>query len=200
MSEQRIALITNVHEYAGPGTVTALLAAGIKVVGHDRRFAEANARAKFERENPGAVAMTEQEPEQLAAGVLRDHGRVDALVSNDILTSGRKKIEEATIEEYRQFFELGMVWPFTLSRALVPQMKQRRAGAIVLITSGTALRPTSKNSMYSSVRAGAAALATSLSKELGPHLVVLVNADAGKIHGEHHHAEHEGHRRQHRPR
>ncbi len=175
MSEASIALVTNAREYAGPGSVAALLENGFAVLCHDRSFGDEACRTQFENDYPGAITLLEQEPAALIETALREHGRIDALVSNDIILSSMKPIEDATLEEYRVVIEDGLVWPFALANAVVPQMKERQSGALVFITSGAALAPSQNLTMYSSARAGAVALSQSLAKELGP-FNIQVNA------------------------
>ena len=81
MSE-RVALVTNVDEYAGPGAVVALSDAGFAVACHDRAFADASRREGFAGAHRGAFVARAQEPDALARE-LDVHGRIDVLVNND---------------------------------------------------------------------------------------------------------------------
>ncbi len=173
--ENRVALVTNAREFGGLGSVTALIDAGYQVVCHDKSFADGSSREQFARDYTGSHPYAEQEPEALVQNVLSRYGRIDVLVSNDVIIGGMNPVEKATPDDYRTVIEAGMVWPFTLAHAVVPQMKERGSGALVFITSGAALSPSANLSMYSSARAGAVALSQSLAKELGP-FNIQVNA------------------------
>jgi NAD(P)-dependent dehydrogenase (short-subunit alcohol dehydrogenase family) len=176
MSTDRVALVTNVEQYAGPGSVDALLAAGWTVIAHDRRWpADEMRREQFGSANPNVLALGEAEPHDLVARALTELGHIDALVSNDVVHPVTRPIEECTLDELRQGLHDGLVWPFALASAVVPSMKGRRSGALVFITSGTAIRPHANATIYSAARAGASALAVALSKELGPNNI-QVNA------------------------
>ncbi|WP_439134068.1 SDR family oxidoreductase [Pseudomaricurvus sp.] len=175
MSDQKVALVTNAREYAGPGSVAALLDDGFFVLCHDKSFVDELVRKEFSQEFSGAIPLAEQCPVALVEAVMREKGRVDVLVSNDVIHSNMKPIETATVDEYREAIEGGMVWPFLLANAVVPQMKERQSGALIFVTSGAALAPYQYLSMYSSARAGAVALSQSLAKELGP-FNIQVNA------------------------
>lgn len=167
MGDNLIALVTNAREYAGPGSVAALLEHEFTVVCHDRSFDDEASRMSFTEEYPAATPLAEQEPVTLVEATLREHGRIDVLVSNDVILSSMKPIEAATVDEYRAVIEDGLVWPFSLANAVAPHMKKRQSGALIFITSGAALAPHQNLSMYSSARAGAVALSQSLAKELG---------------------------------
>ncbi len=171
----RVALVTNALEFGGLGSVAALVDAGYQVACHDKSFADTNSLGQFEDDYPGSTPHPEQDPLALVDKVLSQHGRIDVLVSNDVIVGGMNPVEKATPEEYRAVIEAGMLWPFTLAHAVVPQMKGRGSGALIFITSGAALSPSANLSMYSSARAGAVALSQSLAKELGP-FNIQVNA------------------------
>ena len=67
-------------------------------------------------------------------GVLQRHGRIDVLVNN----AGRTQvgaIEETTDDELRGLFDLHVFGPFALTRAVLPHMRERGAGAIVMMSS-----------------------------------------------------------------
>ena len=94
---ERVALVTNVHEYAGPAAVSALSSMGMLVACHDARFVEEQARSAFTRAHPGTDARGEQEPAGLVDAVLREHGRLDVVVSNDVAVPPRRPFDEVTV-------------------------------------------------------------------------------------------------------
>ena len=60
--------------------------------------------------------------------------RIDVLVDN----AGRTQvgaIEETTGDELRALFDLHVFGPFALTRAVLPQMRERGSGAIVMMSS-----------------------------------------------------------------
>lgn len=175
MDPQPVALVTNVFEYGGPGSAEALAEAGYRVAVHDVRFAEARTRESYAGEHPGTIAFAEQDPEALAAAVLDRMGRVDVLVSNDVIHATGVRFEDTSTEDLRAILEKGMVWPWILAKAFQPGMKERRRGAMIFITSGTAIRPASGAVAYGAARAGAANFAMGLAKELGRYNI-QVNA------------------------
>jgi 3-oxoacyl-[acyl-carrier protein] reductase len=163
----KTAVVTNARQYAGPAAVRSLLAAGMNVVAHDIRFVDAAMREQYEEAHPGVNICQEQEPESLIAAALALNSRVDVLVSNDVIGAPNSPFDTVTADDYRRFFELGMLWPSRLAKAVAPNMRTRRSGAIIFITSAAADHPMGGALLYSSVRAGATVLATALAKELG---------------------------------
>jgi 3-oxoacyl-[acyl-carrier protein] reductase len=172
-----IALVTNVTQYAGPPSVAALSRAGLSVVAHDRTFTDATARDIYCTEHPEVAVIAEQEPGAIVEAATQEYGQVDVLVSNDVWSSGPCPIEDASVDEYRQALEALLVMPFALTKAVVGQMKSRRTGRVILITSAGPACPFPELAMYHSARGGANSLVTALSAELGP-FNIPVNAVA----------------------
>lgn len=86
-------------------------------------------------------------------------------------------IEDASLDDYRATIEALMITPFALVRAAARQMKERRSGRIILVTSASRLRPYPGFSMYASARGGASTLAVALAKEIA-EFGISVNAVA----------------------
>src|SRR6185312_12057910 len=71
---------------------------------------------------------------QLARDALQQMGRVDILINN-AGTNKPQAIDEITDETWDQVLEINLSSVMALTRALVPQMKTRRWGRIVHISS-----------------------------------------------------------------
>lgn len=170
---KKIAIVTNVAELAGLPVAQALQRDGMTVVCHDARFKDAAVRGEFEKANAGLLASAEQDPEKLVQAATKAHGQVDVVYSNDVFPAGFAPIEEISVEQFRATLEGLLVMPFALCRAVVPQMKKRRSGNIILFSSATPLCPYPYSSGYCAGRAGASNLAVSLSRELAPHNVQI---------------------------
>jgi NAD(P)-dependent dehydrogenase (short-subunit alcohol dehydrogenase family) len=174
---ERIAVVTNATEYAGLPSALALAHAEFTVICHGRGFDEESARRAFTSAHRELGASAEQDPAALIRTVTQEHGKVDVVVSNDCCPARFVPIENASLDEYRATLEALLVTPFALVKAVAPQMKQRRGGRIILITSAGPISPYAELSMYISGRGGASSLAVALSKELGP-FNITVNAVA----------------------
>jgi short-subunit dehydrogenase len=102
---------------------------------------------------------------RLAEEALRRCGKVDVLINNagaGLYTAAHSGSEA----EVRRLFDLNLHAPLALIRALVPQMKQRRSGCIVNVSSVAGLVPLPWFTMYSASKAALIAMTDGLRLEL----------------------------------
>lgn len=162
----RTVLVTNATQYAGPGAVQALIRQDMRVICHDATFHEQAARDGFLASHPGTECLATTDPGALV-GDLRARGiHVDAVVSNDVYPITRAPIGEIALDDLRNTFESVLVFPVQLTQLLLPEMKLRRAGSFVFVTSARPLRPELGFAVPTSIRAGATAFALALSREV----------------------------------
>jgi 2-keto-3-deoxy-L-fuconate dehydrogenase len=150
--EGRRVLVTNANDFMGPA-VTGL----------------------FEEEGAVVVADTRDlRPVVAAQEVVRDAGRVDILIINLIAPDPRIVLEPDTTEALWQTMFDTMVHPlYRLTHAVLPQMRDRRSGKIVVMGSANALRGTSNRSAYSAARGAQVSYVRSVGIELAPHNVQI---------------------------
>jgi 3-oxoacyl-[acyl-carrier protein] reductase len=166
--ERRVALVTNVCEYAGPGSSQALAGDGFIVACHDRRFSDDQSRRRFAAQHEGWMVLEAQDVDGVVDATFSRFGRIDVVVSNDFIVPSRSSFDDATLDEYRRIIEDLMVVPFRIAKAVVPHMSARGAGSLIFITSAAAVRTAAGVLMYASARAGCTSMAAALAKELGP--------------------------------
>jgi NAD(P)-dependent dehydrogenase (short-subunit alcohol dehydrogenase family) len=137
VSTEKLLFITGVSSGFGQAIAEAALAAGHRVVGTAR---QASALASFEALAPGrAVArrldVTDADAVMaVVAGIEREVGAIDVLVNN--AGYGHEGlVEEASLAELRQQFEVNVFGAVAVIKAVLPYMRARRAGRIINITS-----------------------------------------------------------------
>ncbi|MFC7310687.1 SDR family oxidoreductase [Streptomyces monticola] len=169
----RVAVVTNAGRYAGPGAVPALLKAGFTVLCHDEDFADETRRAAFESAHPGAVACKHRTPGRTITQAVREHGRIDLLVSNDTYPLHYRPVDESDTGDLRQAAESLLVTPIDLVARAAEHMKRQGSGHIVLITSAAPDAAQPGFAVYSSLRAGASAFAQAAARELAPYKITV---------------------------
>ncbi|MDT7575568.1 MAG: hypothetical protein QOH17_1901 [Pseudonocardiales bacterium] len=111
-------------------------------------------------------------------GVLERHGRVDVLVNN----AGRTQVgavEETTDAELRGLFDLHFFGPAALTRALLPHMRERGSGAVVMMSSvGGQVAPPGFGA-YSATKFAVEALAEALAAEVAPFGIKVLVVEPG---------------------
>ena len=165
-SESRTVLVTNAIQYAGPGAVRVLSAAGHRVVCHDAGFVDDKALHDFEALHPQAITLRRGDAQGLVAELAERVGEVDAVVSNDVQPITPAAIEDVSLADVRRTFEAVFVFPYQLAQLLLPAMKARRTGCFVFVTSARPLRPEPGYSVPTSIRAGTTTFAQALAKEV----------------------------------
>ena len=148
----------------------------------------------FREEDATVIADTRDlRPVDAAAALIKEAGHVDVLIVNLIAADPRIILEQDTTEELWQIMFATMVHPmYRLVHAVLPQMRDRRSGKIVVMGSANALRGTNNRSAYSAARGAQTSYVRSVGVELAPHNVHInlmaqffvenpTSAPAGKV-------------------
>lgn len=148
-------LLTHANLFMGPALAGVFAELGAEVIANEDPLAEAEA----------------------AAAIVARAGRIDVLVAHLATPAPSTAVDEAGDAEWRSVFT-ALVDPLPrLLRAVVPQMKERRAGRILVVGSASALRGMKRTSTYSAARGAQLAYVQSAGVELAP-FNIQVNAVA----------------------
>ncbi|MFD7699133.1 oxidoreductase [Streptomyces caelestis] len=133
----KVWLITGASSGFGRAIAEAALAAGDVVIGAARRPEALEDLVAAHPDQVEALRLDVADIEGAEAAV-RDvvarHGRIDVLVNN----AGRTHVgafEETSDDELRELFDVHVLGPAALVRAVLPGMRERRSGAIVQMSS-----------------------------------------------------------------
>ncbi|MGY2288640.1 oxidoreductase [Pseudomonas sp. SDO528_S397] len=163
-------LITGVSSGFGKALASALLAAGERVVGTLR---SEEARVEFEGLKPGysfarLLDVTDNAAvPQVIAEVEQHIGAIDVLVNN--AGYGHEGVlEESSLEDVRQQFEVNVFGAVAVIKAVLPYMRERRAGHILNITSMGGLTTFPGLGVYHGSKFALEGISESLGKEVRP--------------------------------
>lgn len=104
------------------------------------------------------------------------HGPIDVLINNAGYDP-RYPIDQTTTQQWDDLFALNVKHYFIATRQVVPEMKQRNAGSIIMVASCQYWVGDAEMSCYTATKAAIMGMVKSLARELGPHNI-RVNAIA----------------------
>ena len=170
----RVALVTGGSKGLGKAMARGFAQAGADVVISSRHTDELDKALPEILEGTGrrglivSVDLSQRsEAERLAKTTLEQMGRVDILVNN-AGTNVPSPIDQVKDEDWDRVIELNISACMVLTRALVPQMKERRWGRIIHISSVLGLGSKSGRNVYSASKRAVIGLAQASALDLGP--------------------------------
>lgn len=162
-------LLTNVCQYAGPGSVPVLLREHGRLYCHDSRFFDPAVAGKFEAAHRGAVALAAQTPDALADELAGRSIAIETVIHNDVHPNTPLPIEEIPAAMLQAAFDALLLFPARLTQRLLPAMKARGRGRFIFVTSARDRQPESGYAVATSIRAATTAFALALAREAAPH-------------------------------
>lgn len=170
MSQSKTILITGVSSGFGQALATEALAAGHRVIGTVRReeaartfdaheSGRAHARLLDLTDTPAIARVVEE--------ISAEFGPIDVLVNN--AGYGHEGIlEESPTEEMRRQFEVNVFGAVEMIKAVLPSLRERRAGHIINITSMGGYITMPGIAYYCGSKFALEGISDTLSKELAP--------------------------------
>lgn len=173
MKENRVALVTGASSGIGHACARLLAARGLRVYGASRR---PRPDSPFH-----ALCMDvrdETSVNSAIAGIAGREGRLDVVVNNaGIAIAGAA--EDTSIEEARDQFDVNFFGVLRVCRAVLPILREQRAGTIVNIGSIAGLIAVPFQGLYSASKFALEGLSESLRLELAPFGIRVVLIEPG---------------------
>ncbi len=170
----RVALVTGGSKGLGKAMARALAEAGADIVISSRHENELKSAldeilAGTGRRGHYVVADMNQRADvpQLAQAALDRMGRIDILVNN-AGTNRPQAIDAITDKDWDEVIEINLTSVMALTRALVPQMKERRWGRVIHISSIMGTVSKEGRNVYSATKSALMGLARASALDLGP--------------------------------
>jgi NAD(P)-dependent dehydrogenase (short-subunit alcohol dehydrogenase family) len=105
---------------------------------------------------------------RIAEAALAAHGRIDVLVNNAFHPGTMTPFEREDLERWREILDVNLLGTLRLTQAVVPAMKQRRSGSIVMISTMSTRVVNPGFAGYAASKAALNAAVQGLARELGP--------------------------------
>ena len=171
------ALVTGASSGIGKATAAALVARGYKVVGTSRQPASLTAEQRVDGVEYRPLDLGDEASiEALAGGV----GPVDVLVNN-AGESQSGPFEELPPDALQRLFQVNVLGPVRLTQLLLPGMRERRRGRVVMVGSMLASFPLAYRSSYVASKAALKGFSDGARHEYSPFGVWLTTVEPGSI-------------------
>lgn len=178
----KICLVTGANRGLGLEIARALLVAGHRVVATARSTdGLADRLGGGDRLRVAALDVTDASSVLAAVeGAVAQFGGVDVLVNN----AGQAQLgyfEMTRDADVRRQFEVNLFGPMAVTRAVLPHMRERRAGMLVTISSMTGLVSSAGGSVYSASKFALEGWIEGLAQEVEPLGIRSLVVDPGML-------------------
>jgi NAD(P)-dependent dehydrogenase (short-subunit alcohol dehydrogenase family) len=186
----RVALVTGIGPGMGRSIALAFARAGVDVVLAARRAERLEAVAAEIRalgREPLVVPTDITDPDacrRLVAAAVERFGGIDVLIQNGHHEGDWTPVVDADPESWREIFEVNLFGALHLVQAVVPVMRARGGGSVILVNSGAAVRTPVSMGAYSTSKSALAALARTLALEVGRWGIRVNGVFLGPVLGE----------------
>lgn len=164
----QVAIITGAGKVNGIGFATAkkLAELGATVICADLTYSKINDTITFKTLD----VTNQQEIQQLIENVYHTYGRIDIFVNNAGLSKATK-LEQISIDEYDEIFDVNMKGTFFCTQTVLPYMKQGNYGRIINVGSVSAKQGGGHfaGPHYAASKAAVSAFTKAVAKEIAPY-------------------------------
>lgn len=175
MSAQRIVLVTGASSGIGASAARKFVERGLTVFGTSR-----NPEALTDRVDGVRYLRLDQTDPVSIANCVAEAGEVDILVNN----AGESQIgalEEVPMDDFQKLFSTNVFGPVALTKAVLPGMRERRRGAIVMVGSMAGTLHVPFRATYSAAKSALHTVADCLRYEVAPFGITVSTVEPGVI-------------------
>jgi 3-oxoacyl-[acyl-carrier protein] reductase len=180
--EGQVALVTGGGRGIGASIARELADAGMKVA-VSARTPEQVQQVADEIGGLGVVADVSklEDVERMVAEVERELGPIDLLVNNAGIAHWGDKHWEDDPEDWWRVFEINVLGPYLVSRAVIPGMIERGRGRIVNTGSGSGYLPGQATTAYGGSKAALSRIGEGLAQQLEPYEISVFTFSPGLV-------------------
>lgn len=172
--KSKVAIVTGASSGIGYATAKLLSKNGAKVALVAR---SKNKLEKLAKELPGSIAIVADMTEEIQVKAMvrktsQHFGRIDILINN----AGRgydAPITDINLKRIHYLFDLDLAGPLIAMQQVIPVMRNQGGGAIVNISSGTALMFLPNMSAYSSLKRALVGISLTAREELKEDNIIV---------------------------
>lgn len=171
------AVVTGASSGIGKAVAATLRDRGYQVIGTSRKPDAVAPESVLPDVDYRALDLTD--PHSIAS-FAEGLGDVDVLVNN-AGESQAGPLEELPTDAVERLFRLNVLGPIALTQQVLPRMRERRTGRIVMVGSMLASFPIAYRSSYTASKAAIKGFATAARLELAPFGVWITTVEPGSI-------------------
>ncbi|MFC0272167.1 SDR family oxidoreductase [Metabacillus herbersteinensis] len=186
MLKTQTAIVTGASRGIGKSIAFKLAEQGMKlaIIGHSDEIH----RTAEELRNKGydhviAFQLDIAEENQVNAMIqdtIQAYSTIDLLVNNAGV-GFFKKVEETSLEEWKQVFDVNVQGVFVASKAVVPHMKNRNSGTIITISSDVGRYTIPNGAAYTATKYAVQGFSGSLAQEVREHGIRVGTINPGMV-------------------
>ncbi len=168
--EGEIALVTGSGRGMGRSHAVLLAERGADVIVHDviaDNVAETVEMIRAAGREARSITLDIRDVEAFQAAV-REMGRIDILVNNAGIGGQRAPIEDIDLDFFDRMYQIHVRGTFFATQAVLPGMKERRAGKIVNTSSIFAMGGNANASHYAAAKSAISGLTKNWAREFAP--------------------------------
>ena len=185
--KDKVTIVTGGSKGIGEGCVRIFVEAGAKVVFCARNEKEGRTlEAELNARGPGETYFVKcdvSKPEEVQALVdktVERYGRVDCLINNAGWHPPHKAIDDFTIQEFRDLFDLNVVSIFVACQRALPHIRKTK-GNIINMSSLVGFMGQSKAATYVATKGAITAITKAMAIDEAPYGVRVNSVSPGNI-------------------
>jgi len=181
--EGKTALVTGSGGGMGRSHAVLMSERGADIIVHDIKEDDANETAEMVQKNGRKASVIIADVRDVPKFKVKineaesDHGKIDILVNNAGVSGQKLPMEDVDEEAFDRMFDIQVRGSFFATQAVLPGMKHRKSGRIIMISSIYAMGGSSFASHYAAAKAALSGFTKAWAKEFAPYRI-QVNAVA----------------------
>ncbi len=177
----RTALVTGASSGIGLATARMLLERGYRVIGTSRRPDAIAPESRIDGVTYRALDLTDLHNIEGFVAALNSEGHHIDILVNNAGESQSGPLEDLPVGALERLFHLNVIGPTHLTQLLLPGMRLRRYGRVVMVGSMLASFPLAYRSSYVATKAALKGFATAARFEMAPFGVWLSTVEPGSV-------------------